>query len=207
MKKQSLQFPLSLLALLVALFAVSCKDNSPDPASPAGINTEYDNVKYAIKNGFMHDGGPMDYFMDDEAENKTHYNYSFIMTDGTPIFEGEDVVRMDDGEIIILAVLLSPGSSGFKTGTFEYANWLGDEELGEEELETKYRNKYFFPFAYVITDKDKDKNWEEEIGAMVTGGTIKVSGTPSNYTLEYDLTLEGNKTLKGKFTGKFKVVQ
>ena len=208
MKKNSFRLSFSAFVLLLGLLSTSCsKDDDTSVIAPSGTNTEYNNKKYAIKNGFIHDGGAVDHYLDDEAESKTHYNYSFILTDGTPTFEGDDVVSMNDGSIVVSAILLSPGTTTFNTGTFEFADYTGDEELDEEELEAKYRNKYFFPLAFVITDSDGDKNWEEEAGELVTGGTFKVSGTAPNYTTEYNLTLDGGKTIKGKFTGKFNVVQ
>jgi hypothetical protein len=108
---------------------------------------------------------------------------------------------------------MSPGSTGFKAGTFEFTNWteditdLSNEDMTMQEFDTKYRNKAFIPLGLLVTDTDGDKNWEEETGLEITGGTIKVSGTSPNFSTEYDLTLEGGKTVKGSFAGKFNEVQ
>lgn len=211
MKNLSFSPTLKLLVVLIGFLSVSCnKDDERIPDPTPLSNTDYDNIKYNIKNGFVQDGGAMDIFLDDEAVEKTHYNYNFLLTDGTPVFEGEEVVSMDDGKIIITAVLLSPGTSGFKTGEFEFIDWtdLDDvDDLSEEELKELYKDKFFSPLAFIITDSDEDQNWEEETGQLVTGGTFKVTGTAPNFTTEYDLTLENNKTAKGKFSGVFKTAQ
>ncbi|WP_114779208.1 hypothetical protein [Botryobacter ruber] len=195
---------LKACALLIVFLSVSCKDDS-EHVSPVLSNTEYSNAKYTIKNGFIQDGGAVDIFLDSEAEHTTHYNYNLILTDGTPVFEDNDVVSMNDGKIVISALLLSPGTAAFKTGVFEYDDWSDHLDLEEEDLIARYQNKYFFPLAMVFTDTDGDKNWQEETAALVTGGTIKVSGTAPNYTTEYDLILLGGKTLKGSFAGKFNI--
>jgi hypothetical protein len=208
MKKVRAFFKLPVLAVLFGFLAVSCKedkDNNPSPNVPGAANTEYNGTKYTIKNGFFENNGAMDYYFDDEAEIKTHYNYNLVLTDGTPVLKDGKAESMNDGKILIVSTLLSPGTNGFKPGTFEVAeDWVEDMMvLDEEAYDAKYKNKYFAPIAIVFTDSDGDKDWQDETGVAVTAGTFKVSGTAPNFTTEYDLTVTGNKTLKGSFTGKF----
>jgi hypothetical protein len=211
MKKALQFFQYQVLVLSIGFLAVSCdkdKDNNPNPNGPGATNTEYNGVKYAIKNGFYQNGGAMDYYFDDEAAHKTHYNYTMVLTDGNPVIKDGKAESMNDGKILIVPTLLSPGTTGFKTGTFEFAkDWVTDMTVMDEAAyDAKYKNKYFVPLAMVFTDTDGDKNWEEENGVAVTEGTFKVSGTAPNYTTEYDLKLTGGKTLKGSFSGNFREI-
>ena len=196
------------LILLMGLSIASCsKDDEPKPASHTVSNTEFNNKKYNIRNGFIQDEGTVDVFYDDEADDKTHYTYSFILTDGTPDFEGRDVVSLRDGSLVISAVLLSPGTTGFGTGTFEFIDFTDFDDMEEDDLKEEFKNRYFCPLAFVFTDTDSDEVWEDETGFMVSGGSFKVSGTAPNYITEYDLTLVDGKKVKGSFTGKFTILQ
>jgi hypothetical protein len=207
MKKALHFFKLQAFVLVIGLLAVSCKEDedNPGPNTPGTTNTEYNGTKYAIKNGFYENGGAMDYYFDDEAEIKTHYNYTLVLTDGTPVLKDGKAESMNDGKILLVTTLLSPGTTGFKAGTFEFAkDWVEDMmNLEAEEYDAKYKNKYFTPIAIVFTDSDGDKDWTDETGVAVTEGTFKVSGTAPNFTTEYDLKLTGGKALKGSFSGKF----
>jgi hypothetical protein len=207
MKKVWHFFKLQVLVLLFGFLAVSCKEDkdNPQPNGPGATNTEYNGSKYTIKNGFYQNNGAMDYYFDDEAEIKTHYNYTLVLTDGTPVIKDGKAESMNDGKILIVPTLLSPGTSGFKPGTFEVAkDWVQDMiELDQQAYDAKYKNKFFAPIAVVFTDTDGDKNWEEETAVSVTEGTFKVTGTSPNFTTEYDLKLTGGKTLKGSFSGRF----
>lgn len=207
MKKVWHFFKLQALVVSFGFLAVACKEDkdNPSPITTGTPNTEYNGTKYVIKNGFYENNGAMDYYFDDEAENKTHYNYTLVLTDGTPVIKDGKAESMNDGRILIVPTLLSPGTSGFKAGTFEVAkDWIQDMmTLDQEAYDAKYKNKYFAPIAVVFTDSDGDKNWEEETGVAVTEGTFKVTGTAPNFTTEYDLKLAGGKTLKGSFSGKF----
>lgn len=199
---------LKTIALLLLIGTFSCdKDDEKDPTPVDEFNTEYDNKKYNIKYGFVDDGGSVDVFFDDEATEKTHYNYNFILTDGTPEFENDDVSALENGKILITAGLLSPGTNGFQTGEFELIDLNDWMEMEEEEILETYKDKHFSPLAIIITDSDGDQNWEEETGQVATEGSFKVSGSAPNYTTEYDLTMEDGSKLKGKFTGSFTMVQ
>jgi hypothetical protein len=197
---------LQALALFFAFAAVSCeeKDKDKNPSPDNSKQTEYNGSKYTIKKGFYQDGGPMDLVGDDDS----HYNQNFFLTDGNvTLKEDGNFENPGDAKILFMAGLLSPGTTGFKTGTYEYSNIFQDETLlSESAFDAKYRNRNVMLLSFIIADTDGDKNFEEEDPQNVTGGTIKVSGTKPNYTLEYDLTLEGNKKLKGQYTGNYQQV-
>jgi hypothetical protein len=194
-------FKLQLLILLFGFLAVSCTNDDEANTKPASSgNIEFDGTKYSMKNGFFQDNGPVNIYGEDE----THYNYNFFLTDGIPSFDNTGKIKnIENGKIVMFTSLISPGKTEFKTGTFGYASFMDDMDLEEEELEEKYKNKSFFPMAFVILDTDNDKNWEEEDEIEVSGGTIKISGTAPKYTTEYNLNLKNGKTLKGGYTGTY----
>jgi len=209
MKKVFYSIRFSVLALSFGFLAVSCeekKDNpSPNIGTNGNTNTEYNGTKYAIKNGFFKNEGALDYYFDEEAVTKTHFAYTMLLTDGTPVLQNGKPKSMTDGKILIVSSLLSPGSAGFTAGTFEVAkDWVPDMiNLEPQAYDAKYKNKFFSPIAIVFTDSDNDKDWQDETGVSVTEGTFKVTGTAPNFSTEYDLTLTGGRTVKGKFAGRF----
>ncbi len=195
--------PFFALLLSLSMFTSSCsdkedKDEVVEPA-PTG-NTSFDNKAYDIKNGFYVEGGAVNMYADDP----THFMNYFILTDGTPNFDDDgNAEDLADGKILMMGGLFSPGGTGFTPGTFNYISFAGDINLTEAQREAKYKDKSFFNSPIIVIDTDGDKNFEEEAEINVTGGTIKISGTAPNYTVEYDLTIAGGKNLKGKFTGAF----
>ena len=80
-----------LVICAFGFFLGSCEENNPNPSTPGNTNTntEYNNEKFAIKNGFFQNNGTVDYFFDDEAEDKTHFGSTFILTDGNPTIKND----------------------------------------------------------------------------------------------------------------------
>ena len=189
--------------LLFGFLAVSCTDDDKDtnPGPDNANKIEYNGANYTIKKGFFQDGGAQDLV----GEEESHYNHNFFLTDGNVNLNNDGSLQnAGDAKIVIMTGLLSPGAASFKTGTFEYSNIVQDATtLPESEFDAKYRPRYVMLMGTVIVDTDGDKNFEEETAQVVTGGTIKVSGTKPNYSTEYNLTLDGGKTLKGSFTGSY----
>lgn len=210
MKKVFYSIKVSVLALSFGFLAVSCEEKKDNPSpntngANGSTNTEYNGTKYAIKNGFFKNEGALDYYFDEEAVTKTHFAYTMLLTDGTPVLQNGKPKTMTDGKILIVSSLLSPGTAGFTAGTFEVAkDWVPDMiNLDPQAYDAKYKNKFFSPIAIVFTDSDNDKDWQDETGVSVIDGTFKVTGTAPNFNTEYDLTLTGGRTLKGKFAGRF----
>jgi len=192
--------------LLFGFLAVSCTDDDKDkgPSPETSKQTEYNGAKYGIKKGFYQEGGPMELIGDEES----HFNQNFFLTDGNVTLKDDGTFEnAADAKILFMTGLLSPGTTGFQNGVYEYSNIIQDEtNLSEAEFEAKYRNRNVMLLSFVLLDTDGDKNFEEEDAQTVTGGTLKVLGTKPNYTLEYDLTFTGGKTLKGKYSGSYQQV-
>ncbi|QMU27770.1 hypothetical protein [Adhaeribacter radiodurans] len=195
-------FNFKLIAILLSFgfFATSCTDDDePDNPKKDG-NTEYNNQKFTIKNGYYAIGNGIQLY----GNAPTHHLDFLFLTDGTPKFSNDgEITEMQDGKIAILGAILSPDGASFKPGTFEYTNMAADVNLTEAQVEAKYKNKSFFYESIVRMDTDGDKNWEEEADVKITGGTIKVSGALPAISTEYNLTLENGKTIKGSFGGVF----
>lgn len=176
------------VALLASVFTACKKDNGDDDDKlDTGLNNqlEYNGTKYALKSGFVTDYGS------DEA----HYNYDFELADGTFDNEGDS----DNSTVEVYFELYSSGSSSFKTGTFQFITATDDDEI----TDAKFSNKNFFSYGDILIDKNSDMEFDDNEVIEVTGGTVIVSGTARNYTVEFDVSLEDGKKAKGKFSGSF----
>ena len=102
----------------------------------------------------------------------------------------------EDATILVYAELWSPGASQFKTGTFTYTS------------SSDIAGKHVFENIVVMVDTDNNKVLDEnDAQVTVKAGTVKVTGSESNYTVEMDVTLSNNKPLKGKYSGSFDVYE
>jgi hypothetical protein len=104
---------------------------------------------------------------------------------------------------MVFTELASAGASEFKTGTFQYMNDDEDDNLSDAQLEAKYKDKSFFVDARVYIDTNGNKKLKEETPIRANGGTVKVAKSGNTYTIEYNLTLENGKTLKGRNASTF----
>ncbi|WP_114777341.1 hypothetical protein [Botryobacter ruber] len=196
---------LQVLLLLCALLAFSCKeDKEEDPAPDTTNQLEYNGQKYTFKSGLVEDYGPLSVF----GTTNTHHNYDFTILDGTFTKQADNSYAPTSASstVMVFAELFSPGTAGFTTGTFTHIAPTDndDDDLNDTELESKYKNKAYFNYALVFIDSNNNKTLEQtDIILIATGGTIKVSGSAANPTLEYNLTLHDGKTLTGSYTGGF----
>jgi hypothetical protein len=136
------------------------------------------------------------------GQNDTHTNYDFYVSDGD-IEYGNDDVEEIEGSLAIWAELVAPDASDFKTGTFNFVDNDNDGSLNNAQKEAKYKDKFVFPSAKVYIDTNGNGILSDDTPMQTTSGTIKVSGSQPNYTIEYNLTLANGKTVKGKFAGSF----
>ncbi len=179
-----------VLLLFVSLGLAACKEDEPEPApAPATVITnsvEVDGKAYKFVDGLVFDYGP--FFL---GSRYTHYNYDIAIVNAEIDLEDE-TYDYTKASAVLWIDLFSPGTTGFKTGTFQY---IDKASMTESNTYTKY----FFNFAFFgALQKDG------YIYLEATGGTVKVSGTPHNYTLEYDLMLSNGKPLKGSYKSTFK---
>jgi hypothetical protein len=188
MKKFTLSFRLMTL-LLCSFLAVSCGDDDDDVA-PLSNQLEYENTRYDLDLAFSVDYGPFG-FIDD---NETHYAQEFVLFD--------TIGSTQASRIALDLVLLSSGTSAFQTGTFDFADL--SNETSASVVEGKYRDKNIFLESAFLKDVNNDGEFDENTETfMISGGTVKITGTAPTYVLDCDLVLEGGKTVKAQYAGEF----
>ncbi len=178
-----------------------------DMEDPSEENTlVYNNTNYTIK-----DGGIEDYGAFPPLDNgiTSHYNFDFYIFDAdfTIVTEGEDIYweAPPDATFGFYAELFSPGIGGFQTGAFQFMDLSNANQ-------SSINGKYFFDYADVYIDSRGffDENGEErdnfQVEQEVVGGTITVSGSGLNYTLNVDVTLQNGQRLQGSCSLTFEYI-
>lgn len=179
--------PFLILTVLLLIFLGSCSKDEDEPKEAQNALT-FDGVSYTMVDGIVEDYGHG--FLFDNGSSP-HYNYDFSLFDGevTLIEGGYTSVGVS---IEVYAELFAPGEE-FSAGTFSYV----DEETATE---SDVEGKYIFADASVtiVPDTGSDVDYE------AVGGSITVSGSgTTDYTIEFDLQLEGGTSLTGTYSGKF----
>lgn len=165
-----------VLVAILTLFA-SCTDDEPAMEE----SPRFDISSYNIQGGLVFDYGAVNYV---DFGTPTHYNYDFTVFDGTYDTSGDSF----RGSLLLIAELLSPGTSTFEEGIFSFI--LPDEVSEVAEA-------FYFNSVAIFVDgngnnalfeTDADEN--EDLLYFATSGTITVVATGDHtYTLNYDLTL------------------
>ncbi|WP_207433504.1 hypothetical protein [Sabulibacter ruber] len=195
MKKLTLSFRL-LTLLLCSFLAVSCgDDDDEEQIAPLSNQIEYNNTRYNADLALSWDFGPIGFSEDVE----THYAQEFALLD--------TVTKTLSVKAALDMFLLSSGTTTFKTGTFDYVNL--DDEIDFEDEESvaaataKYRDKNLILQTAFLLDSNNDEEFDEDTEVFeVTGGSITVSGTAPNYTIECDVQLQNNNGLKAHYSGE-----
>ena len=195
-----LKLPTLALALTFASTSCNLFEKKDDP-EPVKNEVEYNGTNYNLDQGLIVDYGAESLYGDDD----THYDYDFYVSDGDIENNGDEVEEIQ-GSFAVFTECYSFGDAGFKTGTFTYVDSSNDGSLSDNQLETKYKNKSVFGSAVYI-DTNGNGILSDESPIRATGGTVKVSGSSPDYTIEYDLTLANGKTLKGRRTGSFSKIR
>ena len=173
-------FQVLCLSFMFFLLVGCGKDESPE--DPPLVNELIINSDtYALNSsvGIITDYGP----------DGTHYNYDFVITDGTVIADGSDWdIEEDSYTLVIYMELYSLGLDEFKEGTFVYSetnenNYFRNIEV---EIDTNGDGK--------LDDDDNNDSTEN-----VTEGSVIVTGSDKDYTLEFNLKY-GNDTVTGRFS-------
>lgn len=184
----SLRFLVFFLLLTASLS--SCKEYdteiAPAPAAVITNSVELNGKAYNFVDGLIFDYGP--FFL---GSRYTHYNYDIAIVDAEINLNDEEY-DYTKASAVLWVDLFSPGTTGFKTGTFHF---IDKASMTESNTATKY----FFNFAFFGASEGNGYTYLE-----ATGGSIKVSGTANNYTLVYDLILSNGKSLKGSFKSNLK---
>jgi hypothetical protein len=187
---------LYILLSFTILFA-SCEKNE---ITDLEISTlEYNNKKHNLESGGILKSQTTTMF----GTTPTHKNYDFYTTDGEFVTNSAGEFLNISGSVVAFAELNSPNTTEFQTGVFQYIDSSEDFKLSEETLKAKYDGKSFFTYAYIIAESKNNAllNFSNKIDVM--SGTITVSGSKPNYTIEYMLVLENGKTASGKYSKGF----
>ncbi|MCC9166928.1 hypothetical protein [Pontibacter harenae] len=210
MKKASYTFRTLLCLLLAGFTFVSCsKDDDEDTTPSLNNQIEYNGTTYNIQTGIIEDWGSVGLSDGDEDlyisnDNVTHYNYDVSITDGTLQANSDGELENVGATVFVYAELLSPGTTNFTTGTFSYIEY--EDDLTQEQIDAKYNNKSFFEDAYIVIDANGNGTLDASDASSIayaTGGTITVSGSNNNYTVDYNLTLDNGRTIVGSYSGDF----
>ena len=188
----------SALVLVGAMMA-SCSSDDEKVVEPEAKNAfTYDGKEYGLKDGYIVDYGNIDPFYN---YDDTHYNYDFYISDGEYVKEQEDIwYDAVDAVTEISLYLFYPSSTTF--GEAEFAFY--DDETILDDIRDKAvfaAEVWFDANGNGVRDEDGDP-WID-----ATGGTVTVTGSDKNYTLFYELQLEDGKTVKGSFSGEFKITE
>ncbi|WP_207434262.1 hypothetical protein [Sabulibacter ruber] len=178
------------LAVLVGFTFSACSDDDDEVSPDTENRIEYNGASYTLKSGVVIDYGVT-------GDEDTHYNYDFMVTDGI-LPDTEEIFEIPNAKISVYAELLSPGADAFEVGTFTFV---------QDVNAAQNRDKHVFEYVEVVVDSNNDNMLDMDDDYLeVTGGTIKVSGSNNDYTVEYNLTLDGGKTVKGNYSGDFNYI-
>lgn len=188
--KNVLNLKLIAMLAIAGAFLMACSDDDDDD-DDNGTSITFDGTNYTIADGTIEDYGA--YNPLDEA---SHYNYDFHFSDKAFIEYTEEGYTYWEADttstFYIYAELFSPGTSAFQTGTFEY---MDSEGLTQSDID----GKFFFYDVYVGT-----RSGDTFMDYDATSGTVTVSGSGTNYKIEFDVTFTGGKKLTGTYEGSFK---
>ena len=180
-KSLTARFPwiaFTLLFISLGIFFSCSKDkDEAEPVIETKNELSYNGQTYPLNYGAI----------EDYEYDGSHTNYEFHLFH--VISESDPVIPT-----YLFVDLFSPNESGFKGGTFHYI----DTDNGEVDLEGKY---YFDDGSFARNINVETEEIEEY--SDIKGGTVKVSGSGSDYKLEFDLVLENGKNVKGSYGGTF----
>lgn len=166
------------------LLITGCKDSGTeaDPDSNSDNNFLYDGKTYSLESGIIYDYG----------EGTTGFrNYDFLLTEKQENFEDESEEADINSDYYIYFWLESLGASSFTGGTFNF----------DDSDEADASHLYDGALIFIIDASEED--FEEY---FVTAGSVDVSISGDTYTLDFDVTLNNNKTLVGKFSYDFEII-
>ncbi|WP_223808778.1 hypothetical protein [Rufibacter hautae] len=170
-----------------SLFLASCHDDDEEVA-PLSNQLEYDSRTYDLGMGLTYDFGPFALHSE-----KTHYAQGILLTDAKSVNQKPNIV--------LRLYLFNPGTNVPVTGTFEF----GDvKNMPSDRAAAKYRWKNFFLNSGLLLDLNKDQELDPDQEYFeIRNGSITLSGTAPDYTVNCNVILETGKPLKAQFKGTF----
>ena len=175
-----LLFLLNFCVLLIT----GCKESSTDsdPDSNSDNNFLYDGKTYSLESGIIYDYG----------EGTTGFrNYDFLITEKEEDFEDESEEAEINSDYYIYFWLESLVASSFTGGTFNF----------DDSDEAEASHLYDGTLIFIINASEDDFE-----AYFVTAGSVDVSISGDTYTLEFDVTLNNDKTMVGEFSYDFEII-
>lgn len=130
----------------------------------------------------------------DYNEHFNHRDYMFFMVDTKNYDWRRDPV---EAKFQVMLDIYSPGIDKFRPGTFEFVDISMDDN--GDAVEGKFFFNYFS--LHIDTNGDNKLTNNDKI-FEATGGTIIIEegSEEYQYTITFDITMNNNKKLTGKFT-------
>jgi hypothetical protein len=192
-----------LISFLMSVTLFSCKKDKNENPEKTSILT-YNSINYNLAEGVIIDYGADSFY----GTSNTHINYDFYITDGKIEYDAAGDLSDIKGRIAIFAELYSAGTTGgFKIGTFNFIDDSNDASLTPAQTRTKYENKSFFTDGALLVGTDNvNSSLENATQIDIKSGSVTVTGTNNNYSVDFDLVLTNNKAVKGSYNKNFKLV-
>lgn len=170
----------AILSLSVAAILLTSSCGSDDSTAAVVNELLFDGTSLEGASGIVVDIGATD----------DHYTQLFAISDGDMNYNGStgSFQFQTSSKFFLSLGAASLGNSQFSTGTFEY------RQLASSVPDVSH----FYSGTFVDIDNSQTLS--------VTGGTITISGSSPNYTLQFDLTLTGGKKLTGAYVGTFETL-
>ncbi len=160
----------------MSLSLVSCGNEDDGGSPPAIVDFTYEGKSYTFNSGYSVDG---------VEPNFGYYYTDFIL--GTSSFTLNEfvlpTVAVGDfqmTEAILYVSLLNEGDS-FETGTYVFST----TELPK-----------YFDFCYIrLPGENNSFDLVDDLYLFINSGSILVSGTPSNYSLDFNVTIYSGQSV------------
>jgi len=153
--------------------------NDVDEGGSSTPAFEYNGVTLEMLNGIIFEDGPSPLL---PPGPNTHFSQNYVISDGDISGSGENAQFTNNSYLLDL-FLLTPGTSEFQLGTFDFILDGGDED---------------FLFDAILFDGGTD--------ILAIGGEITVSGSMDDPTVEFSIELEDGNTITGTYSDGFEFV-
>ena len=193
----------STLLIIASAFMFSCSDDDETNVKEDD-SFSYKNKSYDITHTMILDWGAVSFYGEQE---ESHYRYYFILGNGEygyvddPNNPGKKLVTRDGVSYELYFKLSSPSTDKFVGGTFPVYTPSSSPTVSE------VKDKYLLQYGEVWFDTNGNGNYEQALDevALATNGEVTVSGSGTDLTISYDLTLDNGETVQGQYSGTFPI--
>lgn len=195
---QKLKSMTLILGMISVSLILSC---SSDESVDLTNQITFDGNVYIMTSGLVSDYGAYAP-LDNNTGQESHYNFDFVILDAPleQLQDGSDTFIGPSASttIVIYIELFSPGTSTFQAGTF---NYIDEDNATQADID----GEFFFSYGEIELDTDGVVNGDLDGPEYeLTGGSVVVEGSGNtDYTITYNLTTTGGRSLSGTYTGEF----